>query len=111
MLPIRTLCAIIFVALAAYSAPVLMAQPNLFPAFFGAIAAGGWQGQFNLDFFCMLLLSGLWVSWRHQFSPPGLALGLLAALGGAFFLSVYLLVITHRLQGGMPELLLGKSRI
>jgi len=27
-----------------------------------------WPGQFNLDFMCMLLLAGLWVSWRHRFS-------------------------------------------
>ena len=96
MLLIRTLCALIFAALALYTAPVLMAEPNLFPAFFGAIAAGGWQGQFNLDFLFMLTLSGLWTAWRHQFTPAGLALGLLAFLGGAMFLSVYLFILAGR---------------
>jgi hypothetical protein len=96
VLPIRLLCIIIFVSLSVYTAPVLLAEPNLFPAFFGAIARGGWQGQFNLDFSFMLALSGLWVAWRHQFSPAGLALGLLAFLGGALFLSVYLLALSFR---------------
>lgn len=96
MLLIRALCIIIFAALALYTAPVLQAEPNLFPAFFGAIAGGGWQGQFNLDFLFMLTLSGLWVAWRHRFTPAGLGLGLLAFLGGAMFLSVYLFWLSVR---------------
>lgn len=83
---------------------------NLLPIFFGDITQLVWPGQFNLDFMCMLLLSGLWVSWRHHFSTTGLALGVLAVFGGAFFLSTYLLIVSHQLQGGMPELLLGKVR-
>ena len=83
---------------------------NLLPIFFGDMTHMAWPGQFNLDFMCMLLLSGLWVSWRHQFSPAGLLLGLLAVFGGAFFLASYLLIISKRLPGGMPELLLGKTR-
>lgn len=96
MLLIRLLCLVIFTALTAYTAPVLMAEPNLFPAFFSAIFAGGWQGQFNLDFAFMLTLSGLWVAWRHRFTPAGLVLGLLAFLGGAMFLSVYLFLLSLR---------------
>jgi hypothetical protein len=96
MLLIRILCIIIFAVLAPYTAPVLLAEPNLFPAFFGAIAGGGWQGQFNLDFAFMLTLSGLWVAWRHRFTPAGLGLGLLAFLGGAMFLAVYLFVLSWR---------------
>jgi hypothetical protein len=96
MLIIRLLCVVIFSSLTIYTAPVLMAEPNLFPAFFGAITGGGWQGQFNLDFLFMLTLSGLYIGWRHRFTPAGLALGLLAFLGGAMFLSVYLFVQSFR---------------
>lgn len=92
MLLIRLLCFVIFIGLSVYTAPVLLAEPNLFAAFFGAISGGGWQGQFNLDFAFMLSLSGLYVSWRHRFTPAGMALGLLAFLGGALFLSVWLFV-------------------
>ena len=96
MLLIRALCLVIFISLSVYTAPILLAEPNSFPAFFGAIAGGGWQGQFNLDFAFMLTLSGLFVSWRHRFTAAGLALGLLAFLGGAMFLSVYLFVQSFR---------------
>lgn len=96
MLLIRLLCVVILISLSVYTAPVLAADPNLFPAFFGAISGGGWQGQFNLDFSFMLTLSGLYVAWRHRFTPAGLTLGLLAFLGGAMFLSVYLFVQSFR---------------
>ena len=48
---------------------------DLLPVFFGDMVKLDWPGQFNLDFMTLLLLSGLWVAWRHQFSANGLALG------------------------------------
>jgi hypothetical protein len=70
----------------------------------------GWPGQFNLDFMFMLMLSATWVLWRHRFSPAGFGLGLLAFLGGAAFLTVYLLVLTAR--GADPKtILLGPNRV
>ncbi|MEN9932780.1 MAG: hypothetical protein RIS17_1353 [Pseudomonadota bacterium] len=107
MLIVRALCLLIFVSLSAYTAPVVLAEPNLFPAFFGAIAGGGWQGQFNLDFLFMLCLSGLYVGWRHRGTPGGLLLGALAFLGGALFLSVYLFVQSFRCDGDLRRLLVG----
>jgi hypothetical protein len=107
MLPLRLLCILIFITLSAYTAPILMADQNLFPAFFGQIAAGGWQGQFNMDFMFMLTFSGLWVGWRHGLNPAGLALALLAFLGGALFLSVYLFVQSFRC-GSVREILVGR---
>jgi hypothetical protein len=103
----RLWCVIILAGLSVYTVPVMMAEPNLFPAFFGAIAAGGWQGQFNLDFNFMLSLSGLWVGWRHRWGAGGSALALLAFLGGALFLSVYLLVQSQRCGGDVRAMLVG----
>ena len=107
MLVIRLLCIVIFASLSVYTAPVLMAEPNLFPAFFGAISGGGWQGQFNLDFMFMLALSGLYIGWRHCGTPAGLALAVVAFLGGAMFLSVYLFVQSFRCNGDVRKLLVG----
>lgn len=107
MLLIRLLCVVIFVSLSVYTAPILVAEPNLFPAFFGAISGGGWQGQFNLDFVFMLTLSGLYVAWRHRFTPAGLLLGLVAFNGGALFLSLYLFVQSFRCEGDVRRLLVG----
>lgn len=83
---------------------------GLLPIFFGDMAAMTWPGQFNLDFFMFLLLSGIWVSWRHRFRPAGLALGVLAVFGGMLFLSLYLLVATVRARGDVRVLLLGPER-
>jgi hypothetical protein len=80
---------------------------NLLPIFFGDMAAMGWPGQFNLDFFCFLLLSGLWVSWRGRFRPAALGLGLLAVFGGMLFLSIYLLIALSRSKGDIRQMLLG----
>jgi len=83
---------------------------NFMPVFFMDIFAMKWPGQFNLDFSCLLLLSGLWLAWRHQFSPSGIALGLLALLGGAPLLSAYLFVASIQSRGDVKMLLLGKAR-
>jgi hypothetical protein len=111
MLAFRNLLILIFVAILLYTGAVVAQHGfNLLPVFFGDIAKMGWPGQFNLDFLCMLTLSGLWVAWRHRFSGAGVALGLLALFGGALFLSVYLLVESRRAGGDIARLLLGRQQ-
>lgn len=83
---------------------------GLLPVFFGDMAAVGWPGQFNLDFFCFLLLSGLWVSWRGGFKPADLLLGVVAVFGGMPFLALYLLTALARHRGDMRAVLLGPQR-
>ena len=83
---------------------------NLLPVFFGDMAALGWPGQFNLDFMCMLMFSSLWVAWRHRFTPVGCLLGMLALFLGSFFLSLYLLVESHRCGNDVMALLTGRRR-
>ena len=108
---LRLFLAIVFIAVTAYTAVVIANHGwNLLPIFFGDIAAMTWPGQFNFDFMGCLLLSGLWVSWRHEFSPAGLALGLIAAFGGVLFLSAYLLIASFYAGDSASHLLLGKSR-
>lgn len=83
---------------------------NLFPVFFGDIAALGWPGQFNMDFMGFLFLSGTWVAWRHHFRPLGLLLAIPAFLGGIPFLTIYLLVVTRTQDCDMNIVLLGPER-
>ena len=112
MTAFRILLAVIFLTIAAYTAVVVAGHGlNLLPVFFGDIARMGWPGQFNLDFLCMLTLSGLWVAWRHGFGAAGIGLGLAALFGGAFFLSAYLLVVSLQAQGDMRRILLGPARV
>ena len=107
----RVLLIVLCLTIAIYTGAVIAKLGiNLLPIFFGDIATLTWPGQFNLDFLCLLTLSGLWVSWRHDFSASGLALGLLALFLGASFLTIYLLILSYQTKGNMKELLLGKAR-
>jgi len=102
----------VFVVIAGYTLVVVASHGlNLLPVFFGDMTRMEWPGQFNLDFMCMLLLAGLWVSWRHQFSVTGVVLGLVAVFGGALFLSAYLFVESFRTKGDMRKFLLGAARV
>ena len=83
---------------------------GLYAVFFGDMAEMTWRGQFNLDFLCFLILSGVWIAWRHAFSASGLLLGFAAFNLGAPFLAGYLLIESYRTNGDVAALLLGRSR-
>jgi hypothetical protein len=111
MAAFRVLLALIFVCVLTYTGIVISNHGwGLFEIFFGDISAMTWPGQFNLDFSCFLILSGLWLAWRHQFSVPGTVLGLLIIVGGVPLFSGYLLWATFKTNGNMHEILLGKER-
>ena len=67
-----------------------------------------WTGQFYLDFICYLMLSGLWIAWRHQFSLKGMVLGLCAAVGGILFLAPYLIIVSAQ-EKSVKNILLGRQ--
>ena len=69
-----------------------------------------WPGQFNFDFMCFLILSGLWLAWRHHFSVGGIALGVVGVFGGIMLLASYLLIAGYKANGDVKILLLGKAR-
>jgi len=107
----RILLAAIVATVAAYTAVVGANHGwNMLPVFFGDIAALTWPGQFNTDFTGFLLLSGLWLAWRHRFSPAGLALGVAGVFGGILLLASYLLIASFAAKGDMKVLLLGRER-
>jgi len=109
---ILRLYAAVFLAVLVVYTGIVIADHGmiLIQVFFGDMAAMNWPGQFNLDFMGFLLLSGLWVSWRHNYSPIGLLLTPLAVFGGMGFLTVYLLIESFRVNGDMKALLLGQAR-
>ena len=107
----RVLMLVMLAVLLIYTAIVISNQGwNLLAVFFGDIAAMAWPGQFNLDFMGFLVLSALWTSWRHHFSPLGLALAIVAFFGGMAFLTIYLLVASYQVKGDVRALLLGAQR-
>ena len=111
MLAFRLLLVVLFGVVLVYTGIVGATHDwNVLPIFLGDIAAMNWSGSFNLDFSCYLLLAALWVAWRSHFSPAGLALGVLAAVGGTLVLAPYLLVASIQARGDAKALLLGKKR-
>jgi hypothetical protein len=107
----RIYLAIVFACLGTYSMIVGLNHGwNLLPIFFGDIAAMTWPGQFNADFTTFLALSGLWLAWRHQFTPGGLVLGVLGFFGGMMVLAPYLFIASLEARGDVSVLLLGKAR-
>lgn len=83
---------------------------DLFAVFIGDIWAMTWPGQFNVDFSCFLLLSGLWLAWRNHFTVGGLVLGLFGVVGGTMLLAPYLLYASFQAKGDMRVILLGRTR-
>ncbi len=74
------------------------------------MAAMKWPGQFNCDFMGFLSLSALWLAWRNQFSPKGIALGVLGFFGGMMVLAPYLFFASLKANGDAQVLLLGEAR-
>ncbi len=106
----RGFLALFFLTITIYTGLVVNAEGwGLVQVFFDQIAAVGWAGQFNLDFAGYLMLSALWIAWRHRFSGAGIALGLVASVGGAMFLMPYLLVASVAAGLDPRALLLGEQ--
>jgi len=111
MTAFRILLFALFLNIIVYTAIVIGNHgANLVPDFLGDIAAVGWPGQFNVDFTSFLILSALWVAWRHHFSPVGLVLAVPALFGGIMFLAPYLLIASYAAKGDIRILLLGSAR-
>lgn len=83
---------------------------NLVPFALAEVGALTWPGQFTLDFSAYLILSGLWVAWRHEFTSAGIALGLVASVMGILFLAPYLLYASIKVDGDVKALLLGSQK-
>lgn len=109
---LRMFLGLVFITIAGYTAVVIENHGITFlPVFLRDIGAMAWPGQFNVDFLCLLALSGLWVAYRHQFGAVGILLGACAVLGGATFMSVYLIVISRRVRDDPAALMLGEKRL
>ena len=107
----RILLGILIIGIIGYTGIVIFNHGwNLLPIFFGDMAAMTWPGQFNFDFMCFLILSGLWLAWRHHFTLGGLALGVLEFFGGIMVLAPYLLFASFKANGDIKVLFLGKVR-
>ncbi|MCZ8155244.1 MAG: hypothetical protein O9264_03930 [Leptospira sp.] len=106
----RILLGSMFLGIASYTTIAFLNYGwDLFTPFFSGVISLTWPGQFHYDFTCYLLLSGLWIMWRNQFTPASIGLGIAASILGIFFLAPYLMVLTYQTEGRLSAVLLGKQ--
>ncbi len=99
-----------FVAIVAYTLHVgFNSGWDLPSVFFGDLFSLNWSGQFNFDFLNYLILSGIWVAWRHKFSLSGIILGVVASIFGIMFFAPYLLYLFVKSKDNIKEILLGNQ--
>lgn len=111
MVAIRTLAALMLVAVGIYTGFVVLAHGlDFLTPFVGNIVAVNWEGQFQLDFTCFLLLAALWVAWRHRFTGTGFACSLAPICGGILGFAAYLLITSLREDGDVASYLVGNTR-
>lgn len=80
---------------------------DLITPFLKPIFALSWQGQFNIDFACYLVLSGIWMAWRGGFTSGSIALGVIAPPLGILFFAPYLIYLAGNSNGDPRQVLLG----
>jgi hypothetical protein len=82
---------------------------GLLSIFMSNISSLTWNGQFNLDFSCYLLLSGIWILWRNQYSVKAIVLAIAAMTIGIMVFAPYLIYLTYTEKGDLKFILLGKN--
>ncbi|UUV22301.1 hypothetical protein [Paenimyroides aestuarii] len=80
---------------------------DLLSVFLTNVKNMNWSGQFNLDFSCYLMLSGLWIMWRSHFKTSSIIWGLAAAVLGIVVFAPYLIYLLSKEKGDIPRLLVG----
>ena len=80
---------------------------TLFQVIISNVSALNWSGQFNLDFSCYLMLSGLWIIWRNQFKFSSILIALAAMLIGIMFFAPYLIYLLIIEKGDIKKVLAG----
>lgn len=111
MLAFRMGLGVALLGMGAYTAMVFAAHGmDFFTPFFGNILGLDWTGQFTLDFAIYLILSALWIAWRHEFSAGGIVTAAFASVLGVMVFLPYMLIITGKANGDMKVILLGEGR-
>jgi hypothetical protein len=106
--PFIILLAAMTLALLIYTAQAQTNDPNdIFTVIAANLKGMMWSGQFNADFTCYLILSGLWIMWRKKFSPPAIFTGVVAMLLGIVFFAPYLIYLLYKESGDLKTVLVG----
>lgn len=80
---------------------------DIFSIFIINIKSLTWNGQFNLDFSCYLLLSAIWITWRNKFSLSSFFIGIVAMIVGIMVFAPYLFWLLTIEKGNLKRVLIG----
>lgn len=80
---------------------------QIFGIFLANLQSLTWNGQFNLDFSCYLLLSGLWIMWRNNFSTNAVVIAIAAMVVGIMVFAPYVLYLLVNTKGDLKKVLIG----
>ncbi|MCB1608000.1 MAG: hypothetical protein KDI71_13605 [Xanthomonadales bacterium] len=106
----QAIAAILLLSLLGYTVLTVANEGlNFLPAAAESLAAMGWSGQFAADFSCYLVVSALWVLWRHRGSGAGWLFAVGALIGGFLYFGAYLLIASVQARGSISALLLGQQ--
>jgi len=103
----RLVLVVMFVAMLIFTVRVIGVQGINFVNY---AVLTGWQGQFNYDFVCFIVLVSIWIMWRHNFSIKGIVLGLITPFGGILYLAPYLFIISILAKDNSVEFFIGKNK-
>lgn len=81
--------------------------PDLLGVFLQNVVSWNWSGQFNLDFLCYLVLSGLWIMWRNKFVGKYILLGGAAMVLGIVLFAPYLIWLINKEKGNLKRVFVG----
>jgi hypothetical protein len=102
LLIVQTICLLCYTILAFQKEGT-----DLLGVFLTNILTISWNGQFNLDFSCYLILSGLWIMWRNEFTLASILFGVFATVAGFIVFAPYILFLLVKENGDFRKLLIG----
>jgi hypothetical protein len=84
---------------------------TLFQVFTNDIISITWAGQFNLDFTCYLIISGLWIMWRNKFTLKAILFSIVAMIMGFIVFAPYLVYLLTIEKANIVKVLIGDRNI
>lgn len=109
-IPLVVLLIGMIIAMAVYTIAAASKEGiNLFAVFIENLTSFGWSGQFNLDFTCYLMLSGIWIMWRDRFTASSIVLGSAAMILGILLFAPILIYLIQKEKGDLKAVLLGRN--
>jgi hypothetical protein len=110
MRALQSLLCLLFIIIFAYTIAAASSGAEYpLPLIINEIIGLNWKGLYNLDFSSYLLLTALWICWRHRFTACAWLLAVCSIAGGMLFLAPYLFYQSTKMDGSIEGLLLGRQ--